>query len=166
MFDTTLFRKLARKLNRVETASKVRQSSHAWNVGLTNQSKRPFSRQQSDLWCNTQGCVVCGLWNKCCIQAHFPCSMALVSFQLGCFKWSALDWTALLPLASSTFWKRLSLSLQESFFQFGSQPTKVLRTIFVGSRVDILFTQMHYICFIRVSGGVRWVIDTVGCCNG
>ena len=33
-----------------------------------------------------------------------------------------------------------------------------------GSLVDILCTQLYYICFIRVSDGGRWVI--VGYCNG
>jgi len=43
-------------------------------------------------------------------------------------------------------------------FNLGSRPQRSREPFLEGSRVDILCTQLYYICFIRGLDGGRWVM--------
>ena len=56
--------------------SNVMQSSQTWNAGLTNQSKRSFSRQRKNLRCNIQPYYSVHMWLVSC-HKHVPKSALL-----------------------------------------------------------------------------------------
>jgi len=82
-----------------------------------------------------------------------PCSFCLWSFiTLVCSTVTSQDCQK--SIKSFT----LNLSIPVVFNLRGREP------FFEGLRLDIIGTQLHYICFIRVSDGGRWI--TLRCYNG